>query len=789
MRRGISFLALCVSVLLLSGFAAGLVSSPEPDEAGPPVVVPHSTGSSPKVHLAEVLTGTWCPPCGTADPAISRLADEWGDNLIVIAWHCCQSTNSSSNYYDPWHDPAVLTPRNNYYQWAYLPTVVLDGGGTYGNNNPLFIIGAPSPTSAAYDRYLPALTSSVDTSSNIVISIDADLGATDVTATIQITATDPVLDSNLYLRTVLYEDALYYPQANGPPFHRNVARALNEQPLTITMGQTVTLTVNLPLGPTWKHNKLGIAAFVQSNTKRPITISGYTQTWWVADVLNAAKHDLVPRGILLHSDRGTLSDFTERDEVLLALNGEHFDTWNAYVPGVDTGATDDRTMPSAASLAESPLAIWHTGTTNSNVLSPAERTLLGNHQDGGGSLLLSGSNLGFDAWVNYRTWFQQYLHAQFNGDDTGLTTVTGVTGDPVSNAWAGTSLPILGSPDRIDTSAPAPNRGVPFVYPGAIPGSVRAEHDADSRVVYLGFQYFESSDTESRRANVLSDIISWMDSASAPKVSVVQPNGGEQLLPGQSYTIKWNAHDVRIPRDGVDIYFTSNYGPSTTWELVTASEPNDGVYRWTVPDRNSVSCRVKVVVRDGSASSPDGEAISAENFICGDPFFRINFGPGDLGWRLISFPVTMSDTTIQSVLSTIAGSYASVRAYDASTPADPWKAYVPTKAGNDLSRLDNTMAFWIQITGTTTLDLMGDRPTAPTPIMLYTGWNLVGFPSMRTDYTVAQLKTDTGATQVEGFDPGATPYFLRALPDSYVLTAGEGYWIYVPAPVVWIVPV
>ena len=86
------------------------------------------------------------------------------------------------------------------------------------------------------------------------------------------------------------------------------------------------------------------------------------------------------------------------------------------------------------------------------------------------------------------------------------------------------------------------------------------------------------------------------------------------------------------------------------------------------------------------------------------------------------------------------------------------------------------------------MSVTGDLPIAPQRIAMNAGWNLVGFPTFRAGYTIADLKAATGATRVEGFDETATPYFLQVLPDTYVMALGEGYWVYMPAPTTWNVP-
>ena len=62
-----------------------------------------------------------------------------------------------------------------------------------------------------------------------------------------------------------------------------------------------------------------------------------------------------------------------------------------------------------------------------------------------------------------------------------------------------------------------------------------------------------------------------------------------------------------------------------------------------------------------------------------------------------------------------------------------------------------------------------------------------GFSSSNAMYTVANLKADIGLAGVivEAFDASAAPYYLQRVSDSYMMAAGEGYWVYVPSDVTW----
>lgn len=784
MRLGLRCLVVVVGVVLLTGFAASIVSAPAPT-SGTGIGV-RSSGSSQKIHLIEGFTGTWCTWCSVFDPAINRWTDEHKADTVFLAYHGPPGS-------DPFGDASVVGVRGPFYTLAGYPTTIFDGGGaTLGNDNPMYILGAYQWSPESYNAIASTVSTYTDTSSNIRIAISGDLTPTSATASVSITATDPVPQLNLYVRIVLYEDLLYYAQQTRPDgqrgvgFHENVARALNEQALTISMGQTVTKTATFTPQGGWNLNNLGVAAFVQSNNKRSFTITGYGQTFYASDVLNAAKYDFTPRGVLLYRDAGTAADYGELYEEMLAQAGERFEPFNTYTAGMDTGANDLRDLPSPTDLQQGRALVWMTGAkaTPTTVLTQGSRDLITAHLSGPGDLLIAGSGIGGDAWTNYRSWFQTTLHATYNGDDTGQYTVQGVAGNPVGGAFSSTTLNLVGasSPDRIAAIAPAQT---PFQYPtGPLPGSVNAQHDGDSRVVYLGFRYFDNV-ADTNRPQVMRAILDWLDGAAPPTVAMGFPTGGETLPQGSAQTIRWTANDVRIPTDGVTIEFNSNY-PTGTWQTLASGQPNDGVYQWTVPNLDSASCRIRVTVRDSTGLS--SQAMSGD-FICGQiPYFQLSFTAGDLGWHLISHPMILGDVSIPSVLGSIAGSYSMVRWYDPANGTSPWQTYVPGRPWNSLQTLDDTRGFWINITAPCTLQIMGTRPSSPTSISLKAGWNLVGFPSQQAAYTVADVKTATGATHVEAFDGTAAPYYLRVAPDTDALVAGRGYWVYVPADATWSVP-
>jgi hypothetical protein len=150
------------------------------------------------------------------------------------------------------------------------------------------------------------------------------------------------------------------------------------------------------------------------------------------------------------------------------------------------------------------------------------------------------------------------------------------------------------------------------------------------------------------------------------------------------------------------------------------------------------------------------------------------------------------EQNLTKVLEMIDGYYDAVKWYDASDTEDPWKSYVVGKPfGNDLFHLNETMGFWIHITkpGDTIFLYNGTEPAVNQTIHLYSGWNMVGYPSEtsynRTDglnnltfgIEVDAIQWYDAATQI-WHDLGENDYFVPC----------RGYWIHATTECEWEVP-
>jgi len=165
------------------------------------------------------------------------------------------------------------------------------------------------------------------------------------------------------------------------------------------------------------------------------------------------------------------------------------------------------------------------------------------------------------------------------------------------------------------------------------------------------------------------------------------------------------------------------------------------------------------------------------------------------GWNLISIRVSPCSTVVTDVLSTIEGQYDLVYAYHASDTADPWKKYNTAAPPflNDLTEIDETMGLWIRATEAVTLTVSGFAPGF-TDIQLYSGWNLVGYPSQTTRSVTAELAGIEGKYDLvyaydawDADDPWkkyntAAPPFLNDLTE---IGPGRGYWIRVSQDCTW----
>jgi len=132
-----------------------------------------------------------------------------------------------------------------------------------------------------------------------------------------------------------------------------------------------------------------------------------------------------------------------------------------------------------------------------------------------------------------------------------------------------------------DVIASMPDTGV---YPWTIPDA-----PSDSCLVRIADTAFGGpSDTSDALFTI----------SSAPYITVISPNGGEDWQAGSSHDITWTSIGTS---GGVRIEYSTNNGSS--WSNIIASIPADTeAYSWTIPDTPSDSCLMRITDTVGSPS-------------------------------------------------------------------------------------------------------------------------------------------------------------------------------------------
>ncbi|HEQ78922.1 MAG TPA: PKD domain-containing protein [Euryarchaeota archaeon] len=163
--------------------------------------------------------------------------------------------------------------------------------------------------------------------------------------------------------------------------------------------------------------------------------------------------------------------------------------------------------------------------------------------------------------------------------------------------------------------------------------------------------------------------------------------------------------------------------------------------------------------------------------------YTINLIPG---WNLISIPTMELNWDIDILLGPVNGKYDRIQTYDEVTGL--WFIYDANAPYwvNTLSALDGASGYWIFITGdeNVELHLFGQEREDSFEIQLLKGWNLVSYPSLRTDLTISQALAGVSWDIVQQCDQNR-PYNLRIMPGSENIEPGRGYWIHVISDHTW----
>jgi hypothetical protein len=164
-------------------------------------------------------------------------------------------------------------------------------------------------------------------------------------------------------------------------------------------------------------------------------------------------------------------------------------------------------------LSNFDAVVWNVGFAFPT-LDDSDRAALTTFTNGGGSLFISGQDVGWDhndQGGAALTWYRNTLKANYVMDDTNNYTLDGVPGDPITD---GMSITISGgdganNQDYPDAITPYDaSSHVILAYNTTYKGAVAADTGV-YRVVYLGFG-FEAINNAADRASLMESAIDWL---------------------------------------------------------------------------------------------------------------------------------------------------------------------------------------------------------------------------------------------------------------------------------------
>jgi len=168
-----------------------------------------------------------------------------------------------------------------------------------------------------------------------------------------------------------------------------------------------------------------------------------------------------------------------------------------------------QSSPSPSLMDDYDAVIWFTGTDYGVTLSTQDQNNLATYLDNGGSLFISGQDIGYD--IGSSSFYSNYLHANYQTDSAGEE-IEGVAGDEIGD---GLSFNIFGGdgannqywPDGIQPISPATSCLIYSDAP-AYKGAIKVD-TGTYRVVYISFG-FEGIDNMDDRTTVMARSLIWL---------------------------------------------------------------------------------------------------------------------------------------------------------------------------------------------------------------------------------------------------------------------------------------
>lgn len=302
-----------------------------------------------------------------------------------------------------------------------------------------------------------------------------------------------------------------------------------------------------------------------------------------------------PAVLLVDDDGG--NQFEQFYQVALQRLNSAWEYWNVDVNGT----------PPLDLLQRYSTVIWFCSQTgaHSPTLEASDRQVIADYLDAGGSLFLSGQDIGWDlcedlssdldAYNQYKAsdgnskqFYQNYLGAEYIRDDVNKTTVTGVDGDPIT--------------DGLRLQFDTPGNGVE--YPSEIKPLAGAEPlftygnnqvaalrlDQDYRLVYFAFGGIESVLDSTARVVLLEKVLHWLAGISIQHTPFTNTDDVNN-----PYPIAAIVTSATTPVADVTLYWKRE--EDTQYQRVALSSQNGENYAGEIPPQQYGTIRYGIVAR------------------------------------------------------------------------------------------------------------------------------------------------------------------------------------------------
>ena len=230
---------------------------------------------------------------------------------------------------------------------------------------------------------------------------------------------------------------------------------------------------------------------------------GYTKNFDV-------KISILPNLLFVDDDDGAVN--TEQYYTNAFNNlGLVCDTWNHAVQGSLT----------SGQLSAYKTVVWGCEWAFPS-LDSADRSAIGGFLDNGGQLFISGQDIGWDMCASdgtefissggtSKTWYETYFKSQYQQDNAGTTTLSGVASDPIGNNLTVEFTEPLRTSTEQYPDVIAPLSGAQSIFQYSTSGSGAVRYASTHKVVYFSFGGFEAISSQTIRDTVMDRIFNWFN--------------------------------------------------------------------------------------------------------------------------------------------------------------------------------------------------------------------------------------------------------------------------------------